>query len=78
MNSKIRLAIRKRDCLLHKHNRIKTVLSWQNYKRQHNLTTKLIRCTKVLFYEKANNSLVILNSGQKNGGVFPANCVLRQ
>ena len=66
MNSKICLAICKRDRLLHKHNRIKTVLSWQNYKRQRNLTTKLIRCGKVLFYEKANNSLCDPQLGPKN------------
>jgi hypothetical protein len=29
MNSKVRLAIRKRDRLLRKHNRTKTVLSWR-------------------------------------------------
>ena len=65
MNSKVRLAIRKRDRLLRKHNRTKTVLSWQNYKRQRNRTTTIIRCAKASFYEKSNDLLCDPQVGPK-------------
>ncbi|CAB4038243.1 Hypothetical predicted protein [Paramuricea clavata] len=65
MNSKVRLAIRKRDRLLRKHNRTKTVLSWQNYKRQRNRTTAIIRCAKASFHEKSNDWLCDPHGGPK-------------
>lgn len=65
MNSMARLAMRKRDRLLRKHNRTKTIQSWQNYKRQRNRTTTIIRRAKALFYEKSNNLLRDPQAGPK-------------
>jgi hypothetical protein len=77
MNLKIRLSIRKQDRLLRKHNRIKTVLSWQNDKCQHNRTTTIIRCAMMCFMKNLMICFVILKLVQKNGGVYLVNCVAR-
>ena len=57
MNCKVRSAIRKRNRLLKKFDRIKSIGNWNNYKQQRNLTTSLIRDAKANYYLKLNNDL---------------------
>ena len=57
MNGIVRRAIRRRNRLLRIHNKKRTELSWENYRRQRNLTTTLIRQAKQTYYDKVNAEL---------------------
>ena len=57
MDSKVRLAIRKRDRLLRIHNIRPSPVTWESYRVQRNIVTSLIRFAKKLFYESANKDL---------------------
>ena len=53
----VRLAIRKSNCLLRIHNNRSNDHSWENYRKQRNLSTKLIRSAKQCIYDKINKDL---------------------
>ena len=57
MDSKVRLAIRRRDCLLRIHNKRPSPVTWECYRAQRNIATSLIRFAKKSFYERANKDL---------------------
>ena len=57
MDSKVRLAIRKRDRLLRIHNIRPSPVTWESYRVQRNIVTSLIRFAKKSFYESANKDL---------------------
>ncbi len=57
MNGEVRRAIHKRNRLLRFHNNRPNELSWENYRRQRNLTTQLIRYSKQKYYDKVNIDL---------------------
>ena len=57
MDSKVRLAIRRRDRLLRIHNLRPSPVTWENYRAQRNTVTSLIRFAKKSFYESANKDL---------------------
>jgi len=57
MNSKVRSAIRKRNRLLKKFNRLNSITNWNKYKQQRNYTTFLIRDAKANYYKKLNENL---------------------
>ena len=57
MNGDVRRAIRKRNRLLRIHNNRSNDHSWKNYRKERNLTTKLIRSAKQRFYHKINKDL---------------------
>ena len=57
MNSKIRIAIRKRNRLLKFFCRRKSPRTWENYRLQRNLTTALIRKCKVSYFANLNKKL---------------------
>ena len=61
MNGEVRRAIRKRNRLLRFHNNRPNEFSWENYRRQRNLTTKLIRSAKQRYYDKGNKDLKCLS-----------------
>ena len=57
MDSKVRLAIRRRDRLLRIHNLRPSPVTWESYRAQCNIVTSLIRFAKKSFYESANREL---------------------
>ena len=57
MDSKVRLAIRRRDRLLRIHNLRSSPVTWENYRAQRNTVTSLIRFAKKSFYESANKEM---------------------
>ena len=57
MDSKVRLAIRKRDRLLRIHNIRPSPVTWESYRVQRNIVTSLIRFAKKSFYDSANKDL---------------------
>ena len=57
MDGKVRLAIRKRDCLLRIHNTRPSPVTWESYRAQRNIVTSLIRFAKKSFYERVNKDL---------------------
>ena len=57
MNSKIRIAIRKRNRLLKFFCRRKSPRTWENYRLQKNLATALIRKCKVSYFANLNKKL---------------------
>ena len=57
MNGEVRSAIRKRNRRLRIHNDRPNEYSWENYRRQRNLTTKLIRSAKQCYYDKVHRDL---------------------
>ena len=57
MDSKVRLAIRKRDRLLRIHIIRPSPVTWESYRVQRNIVTFLIRFAKKSFYKSANKDL---------------------
>ena len=54
MDSKVRVAIRRRDRI---HNKRPSPVTWKCYRAQRNIVTSLIRFAKKSFYERANKDL---------------------
>ena len=57
MTGAVRRAIRKRNRQLRTHNNRPNEYSWENYRKQRNLTTQLIRSAKQSYYDKVNKDL---------------------
>ena len=57
MNGEVRRGICKHNRLLRFHNNRPNELLWENYRRQRNLTTQLIRYSKQRYYDKVNPDL---------------------
>ena len=57
MDSKVRLAIKRRNRLLRIHNIRPSPVTWKSYRAQRNIVTSLMRFAKKSFYESANKEL---------------------
>ena len=68
MDSKVRLAIRRRDRLLRIHNLRPSLVTWESCRAQRNIVTSLIRFAKKSFYERAYKELSNQISTVRSGG----------